>query len=470
LGGGISGLVALHNLARSGAVEVTLHEASSRLGGKILGGWLGDPGIPVELGPDGFVSRGSELPGLCDALGIGDEIVPAAHGDVRIWSRGRLRPLPHELVMGLPVHPLSLVRSRLLSVTELLRLGLDLVLPASRLPQDVTVATLVGARLGRGAVQRLVEPLVGGVYAGTAESLGVDSVLPGLRSRLDGRRSLIRVLRSGQPAAAPSMVTLRGGLTTLVEALRADALARGARIQLGSSVSGLRAAPGGGYELLVKGAGAGRANAVVVAVPGRAAAAIVAPLAAATEPLGRIAYAPVSVVALLYPATAVDGGVRGIGFLACRADGGMLRACTWTDRKWPHLAREGVVLARCSMGGIGDRRAVELDDRELAERAHAELSAAVPLRQPPRGWLVARWPRAIPQYAPGHRLLIESVRSHLPLGIHLAGAAYEGVGLSACARQGRIAAQGVLDDLAGQPPDRGAVSAASGVAERAARR
>lgn len=469
MGGGISGLVALHHLARSDAVDLTLYEGSSRLGGKILGGSLGDPGIAVELGPDGFVRGGSELPALCDALGIAGEIVPAAHGTVCIWSRGRLRPLPRGLVMGLPVHPMGLLRSRLLSVPELARLSLDLVLPPSRLPGDVSIADLVGARLGRGAVQRLVEPLIGGVYAGTAESLGVDGALPGLRGRLDGRRSLIRALRSGRPAVAPSMVTLRGGLTTLVEALGDDARARGARIQLGSAVSGLRPIPQGGYELLVDGAVAGRADALVVAVPGSAAAALVAPLAPGTEPLGTIAYSPVSVVSLLYPASAVDGRVRGTGFLACRADGGMLRACTWTDRKWPHLAREGVVLARCSMGGIGDRRPLDLDDRELAERAHAELSAAVALRQPPGERLVARWPLAIPQYAPGHRRLIDEVRAHLPPGIRLAGAAYAGVGLSACAQQGRVAAQGVLDDLARRLPGGAAVSAPSGGAERARR-
>ncbi len=462
VGGGISGLVALHHLARSGLVDVTLHEASPRLGGKILGGWLGDPGVPVELGPDGFVSRGSDLPELCETIGLGDELVSAAHGVVQIWSRGRLRTLPRGLVMGLPVHPLGLLRSRLLSVAELGRLSLDLILPPTRCPGDVSIAALVGTRLGRGAVDRLVEPLVGGVYAGTAESLGVDGALPGLRARLDGKRSLIRALRSGQPAVAPSMVTLRGGLTTLVEALRADALARGARIRLDSAVRGLRPAAGGGYQLLDDGSRPVHHDAVVVATPASAASALLAPLVPGVEPLGGVAYAPVSVVALLYPATAVAGEPRGTGFLACRADGGMLRACTWTDRKWPHLARDGVLLARCSMGGIGDRRPLELDDGELAGRAHAELSDAVPLRQGPLDRLVARWPTAIPQYAPGHRSLVESALSHLPRGIRLAGAVYEGVGLSACARQGRTAAQGVLDDLASRSHDRLAVSAAFG--------
>jgi oxygen-dependent protoporphyrinogen oxidase len=114
------------------------------------------------------------------------------------------------------------------------------------------------------------------------------------------------------------------------------------------------------------------------------------------------------------------------------------------------------------MGGIGDRRPLELDDGELAGRAHAELSDAVSLRQGPLGRLIARWPAAIPQYAPGHRSLVESARSHLPRGIRLAGAVYEGVGLTACARQGRIAAQGVLDDLVSRGHDRRAISAASG--------
>ncbi len=444
IGGGITGLVALHDLARSGRVDVALYDADARLGGKVRTVRGGVARLPIELGAEGFVVHGSEIPALCAELGLAGELVEAARPRVQLWSRGRLRPLPSGLAMGMPVRPLGVVRSRVLRPHELGRLALDLVLPATPTPDDVSVAALVAPRMGRAVVDRLVEPLLGGVYAGTAHSLGVDSALPGLRARLDGRRSLIRALRDRPPAAAPGMATLRSGLGRLIDALADDALKRGAIIALGRTVTDLRSAPGGGFAILADGERLAHADAVIVAAPADAAATLLGGLAPAAKQMERIAYAPVSIVSLLYPAKALAGTERGTGFLACRADGGMLRACTWMDRKWPHQGGDGLAVGRCSMGGLGDLRPMQLDDEELVDRAHLELSAAVPLREPPLASLVARWPRAIPQLGPGHRELIAAARRSLPTGVVLAGAAYEGVGLSTCARQGRRAAEEIL--------------------------
>lgn len=448
IGGGIAGLVALHHLARSHSVDVTLHELSASLGGKIRTGWLGDREVLAELGPDGFVTHGSVIPALCETLGITTGLVPAARRPVRLWSRGRLRPLPSGLSMGIPVRPLSLVRSGVLNPIELARAALDLILPRGRLDHDLSVAALVAPRLGRGALDRLVEPLLGGVYAGTATSLGADSVLPGLRPRLRARRSLIRALREGAPPAAPGMATLRGGLGTLVDALASDARRHGARIELESPVTGLRRA-GDGYVLLAGERSLGRARAVVVALPAGAAAAILGPLVPPASRLGQVGYAPVAVVSLLYPADAFSRSPAGSGFLVPRADHRLLRACTWTGVKWPHLAREGVVSARCSVGSVADPGPLALGDAELAGRVHQELQAAVGVGRPPRHRVVTRWEQAIPQYGPGHGELVERVERSLPAGIVLAGAAYHGVGLSACARSAGEASARVLAHLDG---------------------
>lgn len=445
IGGGITGLVALHHLARSGRVAVTLYEAASSLGGKVRTAAGAVSGLPVELGAEGFVLRGSEIPALCADLGLAEDLVEAAPPRVQLLSRGRLRPLPAGLMMGMPVRPLGVVRGGVLRPHELGRVALDLVLPATPANADLSVAALVGARLGRAVVDRLVEPLLGGVYAGTADSLGVDSTLPGLRSRLQGRRSLIRTLRRGAPAAAPGMATLRGGLAGLVDALAAGAERRGAGIILDAPVTGLGRASEGGFAILAGETRLGSADAVIVATPAGAAATLLDELAPASARLKEVDYAPVSIVSLLYPAAAFDARERGTGFLACRVDGGMLRACTWMDRKWPHLARDGLALARCSMGGLGDLRPMHLDDTELAERAHMELRTAISLHDPPIASLVARWPLAIPQLGPGHGELVAAARAALPRGVVLAGAAYEGVGLSTCARQGRAAAEAILD-------------------------
>ena len=452
VGGGITGLVAAHHLIRSEAVLVSLHEAGTRLGGKVRTGWLGDGEVLAERGPEGFVAQGSEIPDLCAALGIGELVVPSATGAVLLWSRGRLRRLPTGLSMGLPVRPFGLIRSRVLTPRELARVSLDLVLPRARLDHDVSIGELVGPRFGRAAVERLVEPLVGGVYAGTAQSIGADSALPGLRRRLEDHRSLIRALRSGTPPATPGMATLRGGLRRLIDALGDDARRRGARVNLGSTVTGLRRLPGGGFQLLSDDRVLDTASAVIVAVPAAAAAGILSRVSAAASGLDGVGYSPVAVVSLLYPAHAFPRPPTHTGLLVPRADARLLRACTWTGVKWPHLARDGILVARCSVGSFGDPGPLDLGDAALADRLHAELRAAVGASRPPREWLVTRWPRAIPQYGPGHRERVRKVRASLPSGVVLAGAAYEGLGLSACVRQGRNATIEALAHLKARDP------------------
>ena len=447
IGGGIAGLVAVHRLLASETpVEVLLVEASRRLGGKILSGSIGDdPQVPVERGPDGFVASGAELLDVCTELGLGDDLVRSRPGAVQLWTRDRLRRLPSGLAMGLPTSPWGVLRSGVLSPTETLRAGLDLVLPRKRVPHDVTLAALVAPRMGDAVVERLVEPLVGGVYAGSARTLGADASLPGLRERLQRGRSITRALRSRGGGTGGGLLTLRGGLGSLVDALAAEACARGVDIRLGSAVTGVHRHPSGRVEVCFDNGVPETADAVVVAVPAAAAAALLRPVSrVAAADLELIPYASVAVVSLLYDAATIAVPPASNGFLVPPVEGRLLRACTWTTVKWPHAAREGLLLARCSVGSHGDRRPGELDDTQLVRSVHGELQAATGLTGRPLATQVTRWADAIPQHLPGHRSKVERIRESLPTGVLLAGAAYDGVGIASCAAQGARAAAGAL--------------------------
>lgn len=447
VGGGITGLVAAHRLLSDPQPpRVVVYESASELGGKIRSAHLG--GCDIELGPDGFVGRNSPLLPLCHDLGLGDDVVAARAGAVEVWSRGHLRRLPAGLIMGMPVRLGPVLRSRLLSPRELLRAGFDFVLPPTRCDTDLSIAALIGGRMGRGVVDRLVDPLLGGVYAGSVDFLGADAALPGLRERLSGRRSLIRVLRQmGARPATAQLVTVRGGLGRLVDALAADVRRRGGQVHTGTAVATLAAVPDG-WQITTRSGQIESVDAVVLAAPAGAAAELLrsSQRGIATD-LGLIPYAAVTVASFVYPRNAFAQPPAGNGILVPRIEGTLLRACTWVTSKWPHQARDDVVIARCSTGSYGDNRHADLSDEALGRALHRELSAAAGLRGEPLHTRVTRWHDALPQYRVGHRVNVAAWRARLPATLTLAGAAYDGVGLTACATRGRDAAEQILAHL-----------------------
>lgn len=447
VGGGITGLAAAWEAVGAGA-SVTLFEAGPRLGGRILTGDIG--GRPVDLGPDAFLARVPHALELCRQLGLEGEVVhPAAHG-AAIWARGRLRPLPPDLVLGAPAGAgdlARLVRAGLLSPAGAVRAALDLALPTTRWSQDPSVGEVVGRRLGRQVHARVVDPLVGGIHAGPSELLSARAAAPQL-AEAAGSRSLMRGLRGVRAAAggeaagagaavtgtAPLFASLRGGLGRLVTRLEEELRARGAVVETGHPVG---TAPVPGFD------------ATVVTVPAPAAAGLVAhacPSAAAG--LRAVDYASVALAVLVYPAGAVARPLAGTGFLVPAPEGRLLTACSFASAKWPHWAGPGEVVLRASAGRWADERALALSDGALAGHLHGELAQILGLRARPSHVRVTRWLQAFPQYRPGHLELVagveEALARDLP-SVALAGAAYRGLGIAACVAQGRAAARRALD-------------------------
>lgn len=464
VGGGISGLTTAHRLRESlgDSAQVVLVEGSSQLGGKIVTRRLG-PHL-IDSGPDALLTRSPAVGALIDDLGLaGRTTAPAALG-ARIWSRGRLRPIPSGTMFGIPDRVLPLVASRLLSPVGLARAALDLVLPRRRrFPVDPSVADLIGSRLGAQVSARLVEPLIGGVHAGLASELSARSTVPDIEALARSSRSLyfgIRRLRrrsatSGAKAAGgPALVTLEGGLIGLVEALAApftdeDLIVGDAAADIARRASGYVVTTTAGRRL--------EADAVVLAVPAYTAARLLARLEPTlAELLAETVYADVATVALSYPRSALVGPLDATGFLVPPEEGRLLVGCTWSSAKWPHLADDRTVIVRCSVGRRGDRRWTALDDDALIRRVHDELVEAMGLTAEPTHGIVQRWPRGMPQYLVGHgdRMTRIDERLRTAPGLHLVGAAYRGVGLASCVADAeRVGERITRHLLSGSPSD-----------------
>ena len=464
VGGGVSGLATAYFLRRGEEPpDVTVIEATDRLGGKVLTSQVG--GLSVDTGPDSLPGRPALLSLLRD-LGLADAVVAAAPLGFYVWSRGKLRRLPPGTLFGAPDRLIPLLRSRLVSPTGVLRAGLDLVLPRRRLPDDASVAELLRPRFGTQLFERLVEPLLGGIHAGRANQLSARSTVPDIDALVRANRSLylaVRRLRdrnghrnghrNGQSAghapgqnaghaaakrSGPAMVTLDLGLGQLVAAFR-GALT-GTDVRLGTRATALHRTTDG-FQIDIERGGAHatlNADAVVLATPAFVTADLVQSLTSTSATaLREVPYADVATIILTYPADSVERRMDATGFLVPPAEGRLVVGCSWLSAKWPRLASENVVVLRAMVGRAGDQRWVPLDDATLIRRVRAELAEAMGLSAEPLQTHVQRWPRALPQYIVGHqdRLnRLDVALAEVP-GLHVTGAAYRGAGVAGCVAQ-----------------------------------
>ncbi len=459
VGGGISGLAAAFFL-RDRGLAVTVLEGSPRLGGKLAVSEVA--GIEVDEGAEALLARRPEGTDLIRAVGLAGRLVPPGTTAAAIWTRGRLRPLPRRQLMGVPADLDELQSSGILSPPGLARAREDLRLPPTPRDGDVAVASYVGARFGPELVDRLVDPLLGGVYAGRSDELSLEATLGGLAQAARQHRSLAEAAASllpgpGSPPGPPVFTTLAGGLGTLPAAVAAGS---GAVVRTGAMTRELaRTVPGdgaggGGWELTVGPTRAPErlaADAVILAVPARPAGRLLAGVpgaAAAAAALGEIDYASMAVVTLAYPRGAFGRPLEGSGYLVPAVDGRAVKAVTFSTVKWPHLrsAHPDLEIVRCSVGRAGEEALLQRDDAGLAGLAAADLTAATGVRGAPAAMRVSRWGGGLPQYAVGHLQRIARIRgavAALP-GLAVCGAAYDGIGIPACIASARLAADQVL--------------------------
>ncbi|MGY4682214.1 protoporphyrinogen oxidase [Micromonospora aurantiaca (nom. illeg.)] len=457
VGGGITGLAAavrLRDRAPEGT-EITVYEQSGRLGGKLHTGELA--GGPVEFGAESFLMRdpaGGESAAvtLARRLGLDASIVHPTVGQAALLVDGTLRQVPGGTLVGVP-GDLDKVAAVAPPAADADR---DAGHPLLAEGEDTSVGELVRKRLGDAVVERLVDPMLGGVYAGRADDLSLVTTMPALARAARAEHTLVGAVRAAQAAAprapgAPVFGTLAGGLSTLVEAA---ATASGATIRRGAAVRELRPTPDG-WRLTVgptRDAEHVEADAVLLAVPARPAArllAAAAPEAAGT--VGALDYASVALITLALPGPALP---ELSGFLVPAGEGLTIKASTFFTTKWGHLRRpDGLALVRASVGRYGDETSLQLTDDDLADTVHRELSAVLGAPLPaPVARHVQRWGGALPQYTPGHTARVAAVRTALRAAhptLAVAGAGYDGVGIPVCVRSGETAAEEIITALEG---------------------
>lgn len=425
VGAGISGLTAAYDLARAGD-EVTVLEASGRVGGKVQTQPFA--GVALDTAPDAFLARRPEAFELCDELGLRSSLKAPATTSSYLWSRGRLRDIPAG-VLGVPTDLAALARAGVLSMGGLARASIERWLPGAPLTVDESIGAVMRRRFGDEAALRLIDPLLGGINAGHIDLLSIDAVAPQLADAARRDRSLTRALVSSlRPAASdhPVFLTVVGGMAKLVDALVAAIEQHGGEIQTGAAVQSLDDID---------------ADGVILAVPAHAAAALLGEVDRdASETLAGIDHSSVTLVTFAYPDLAVRRSLDASGFLVPRPEGLLMTACSWASSKWPHLAAPGRFLLRVSAGRTGDERATGMDDHAVVDQLRDELDLTMGVRGEPLEVAVHRWPRAFPQYAPGHLDRMRALVDALPTRVSLAGALLGGVGLPACIGTGRAAA------------------------------
>jgi protoporphyrinogen/coproporphyrinogen III oxidase len=461
VGAGIAGLAAAARLTeRAPGLEVTVLESAPTIGGKLALGEVA--GITVDVGAEAMLNRRPEATDLAHSAGLGDRIVHPVATAASLWSRGQMHPLPRTL-MGVPTDARALAESGVISKAGLARAALDAVLPATRLDDgDVSVGWLIEERFGKEVVDRLVEPLLGGVYAGHARELSARAAVPQVVALLDRDRSMLKSAAAATSATSdvPVFAGLVGGIGGLPAAVVAS---KGLDVRTNATVRDLARRTGGGWNLVVGSTHdpeVVQADAVVLATPARPTARLLSDVApgAALE-LARIEYASMAIVTMAFRRREFPD-TSGSGFLVPPVDHRDVKAATYSFAKWGWVADAGrgaddMVVMRCSIGRHREERVLQVDDADLVQLALEDLSAAIGLGVRPVDWNVQRWGGALPQYAVGHLERVRKVRAAVASnrGLAVCGAAYDGLGIPACIASAHLAVDQVLDGPARTRPD-----------------
>ena len=460
IGGGISGLAAARTLEehrRTGAeLEYVLYESSSRLGGVLRTDRI--DGCVVEAGPDSFLTEKPWAADLCREVGLGDQLIGSNDADRKtyILVNGRLVVMPDGLMFMVPTKILPTSFSQLFSWKTKLRMARELFHPpraaaGNEKAVDESVAAFVERHYGPEMVDRLIDPLLSGIYGGEAATLSVRAVLPRFAEMEQTHGSLGRAMlaarKKASPApkklAAPLFTSLKNGMESLAEAvalrLPQSSLLTNAPVQAIS--------PEAGGWLVSAGLKSDHFDAVILALPAPAAAellSIYCPQLSAE--LAAIPYTSSITVGLGYDRPVRQFLPPGFGFLVPRSEGKRLLAATFVHNKFPHRASEDRALLRCFFAGKTAEDIWTLSDDEIVGLTRNDLQQILGLHAELLFARVYKWKSAMAQYTVGHldRLeRIETLRKKLP-GLALAGNGYRGIGVPDCIRSGTEAARQLL--------------------------
>ncbi|HRR87489.1 MAG TPA: protoporphyrinogen oxidase [Phycisphaerae bacterium] len=476
VGGGVSGMAAAYRVAELAAargtpIDVRVLEARDQLGGSLVTNR--HDGFLVEAGPDSFITQKPWALALCKRLGLTDEIIPTnpAFRRTFVVRKGRLHPIPEGFLLLAPSRIMPFVTSRLFSWPGKLRMGLDLILPAKDHGHDgdESLASFVRRRFGREALERVAQPLVGGIYTADPEMLGLRATMPRFLEMEAEHRSLILGMRRAAKAMARAskqrntaqsvdsgarysmFVSLASGMSRLIEVLRsrlpADAIRTNAPVT--------RIAPVRNRWQVSLADGTGEiADGVILTCAAYHSAELVRTLdTSLADDLASIDYASSATMSLAYRREDVPGPLDGFGFVVPFVENRTLIAVTFNSVKFAGRAPDGWVLMRAFLGGAMQPEVYEMDDARLRDAVLRDLRDLLGIEAPPRFVELYRWPRSMPQYPVGHLHAVAAIHRKLATwpGLAIGGSAFGGVGIPDCVHSGETAAEAVVTHVAGVP-------------------
>lgn len=449
IGGGISGLAAAHRLKElNPSLDLTLMDASPLLGGTLLTDQR--EGFLLERGPDSFITEKPEAVALAKRLGIESQLIEtnSEHRRAFIVRKGRLRPVPEGFQLLAPSRIWPFIASDIFSLPGKARMAADLFLPrrSANGVTDESLASFVRRRLGREALERMAQPMVGGIYTADPETLSLRATLPRFLDIEQEHRSLILGMlrkaraQSGTSGARYSLfLTFDRGMEVLVRALTE---AIDCKVQLNTRVVAIERHSG--FLIKTQNGETLESDAICLAVPAYVAAQLLSGLnlSLATE-LNRIKYASTATINFAYRRDAIKHPLDGFGFVVPFVEKRSLIACTFSNVKFPGRAPDNHVLLRAFAGGALQPELFALDEAEMVRRVEDDLRELLGITAPPLFTEVSKWENAMPQYEVGHLdriAAIENSAREIP-GLALAGNAYRGAGIPDCIRSGETAAE-----------------------------
>ena len=451
VGGGTAGLsaaYALHKRKSGGTpIEFLVYEAAQHLGGVIRTERIDD--CVIEAGPDSFLTEKPWAADLCRELGLGDQLIASNDAERKTYMlvKGRLVPIPDGLMFMVPTKLLPTFLSPMFSVGTKARIVREWLSPPKPKNTEMSVAEFVQRHYGREMVDRVADPLLGGVYGGSADQLSVDAVLPRFVQMETKYGSLGRAMvaaRKNTSSAAPRplFTSLKSGMQQMTDALIAripkEVFRPGVRVEA--------VKPESGKWLVISNGRTEEFEAVVIATPAHAAAALLPTQPELVTELRAIPYTSSMTVVLGYDETVRGALPAGFGFLVPRAEGRKILAATFVHNKFPHRASENRAIIRCFIGGSVAEEMFEHSEADIATAVERELKSILGFSAAPLFTRVYKWRKAMAQYTVGHSARVSRIKSlvtQLP-GLALAGNAYSGIGVPDCVRTGTEAAASVL--------------------------
>jgi protoporphyrinogen/coproporphyrinogen III oxidase len=469
IGGGITGLSAAFRLSelcknKPYPLAVTLFEARNRLGGVIH--TFEKDGFLIDAGPDNFVTAKPWAMALARRLGIDAEIISTneAHRSALVVRNQNLLPIPEGFLLMAPTKLMPMVTTPLFSIPGKFRMAMEFFLPARQNNDDESLASFVTRRFGQEALDRVVQPLISGIYTARPEKLSLRATMPRFLElerqygsvirgmQKEGKKRRVVQNKTGSGARYGMFVTFKDGLRTLVEALQ-ERLGHVdfhlntpvSRIDKGPSHSGKPA-----WTVKTRSDLVTEADGLIIAGPSKHAAALmtdVDPVLA--DALAQVRYASSAVAHLAYRREQISHPLNAFGCVVPMVEKLNIIAASFSSVKYDGRAPNGHVLIRAFMGGALQPEIIQRDDQALADTACNDLNHLLGIASKPLFAVISRWPHSMAQYDVGHLESVEAMRkkisSHKTLQI--AGNGFDGVGIPDCVRAGEQAAEAIMADL-----------------------